>query len=1157
MRLRRLTINALPGITPGFPFEPPDAGVILVTGPNAIGKSSLARALRYLLGGIDRGRDPPALSLEAEFDSDGTRWQVHRNGGQIVWMRDGEVATAPQLPSRDQISLYRLSMESLLADDQDDQALAERTWRELRGGFDLDAPRIALGNRWGRKEESALSKARGHLGTVERHYAALQADEAKLPDLDRDIQAAKQAGERLKQLEVAMELRQAIDQREARQEAINQFPSDMDKLKGNELERLRQWDSEIEKWRKDLDRAQRRLEVAEQEREASGLAETAPQAEAMIRMEERLKNLDGQTKERQYAQQQVIEARAHLEDAQSQFEGGDEAPSLSTDNLERAVRIAEPLIEAQAQQRNLKQQLELAGESPDDSEIDQLKDGIRALRSWLATNRQSNQPSKTRWQAFAFVALGLALSASLAFIDPFWGALAGVLTVGLAAGWSLASRERQTAHFHSVAEDAKRAFGRTGLEPPDDWSDTRVQAHLDRTVEARLNALILQKERAARVPELRWDIERTASKIRELEIQKAELAKAIGFNPELVAPSFHRFIDVAGKWDRARVEYGERNAALSQLDDEIAAQAAEVRRFLDPWRATDAPPFEDACSDGAIKELRIAFGLLKERLEAARGAQSRIGTSQHEIRTANNQIEGIEKNIQSLFIDVALDSERRDELEERINRHEEWKLADEALRNATNNERRLRNALAEQNDLFAAVEGNEIERLRVNLERTRSMANSYTDLIKERQRIETQLDEAGRGHDLEQAAGDLDAATAALEDKRDEALRSQATETLLDEIEDQFRSEHEPDQLRRAKEHFEQVTAHEFSLELRDSNRFAARDLKQGHLRTLEELSSGTRMQLLLALRLAWTEAQEQGGESRPLFLDEALTTSDEDRFAVMANTLTRLAEAGDRQIFYLSARRHESALWRQATGAEPPVVDLAEVRFGTTHLEPEDFQVETPPSLPSPAGHDAASYAALLGVPRFDPHLEPGGIHLFHLLRDDLELLHRLMATWRIATLGQLDSLLSSNAAEGAIPDTTARSRLKQRCEAARAWTDLWRQGRGRPVNRAALEQSGTVSDTFIDRAAELANELQGDGTALINALRQHRLPGFRTTKANELERWLADEGYTDDRDRLSPGERTRLTLAIAGPSSETDAADVNQVVNWLEAAWGSSSAV
>ncbi|MCY4342445.1 MAG: AAA family ATPase [Gammaproteobacteria bacterium] len=1151
MRLRRLTINALPGITPGFTFAPPDAGVILITGPNAIGKSSLARALKHLLGGVDRRGDPPALSLAAEFDIGGSRWQVTRNGGQVVWMRDGEPTTSPSLPSAGQISLYRLSMESLLADDPSDQAMAEELWRALRGGFDLDAPRTALGSRWGRKEEGALSKARSGLGNVERRYAALRSDEAKLPALDRDIEAAQRAAERLEQLQQAMELHRAIDLREDLHDAVKQFPPDMDKLKGNELERLEACDAKDAELRARMQDEQRKLQAAQADWQDSGLADAAPEAETVARMEARLNALDRHAGDRARAEKDATEAEAALQAAQAQFQGSGEAPNLSADSLEQARAIVEPWVDAQARLRELQQQLKLAGEPPDDAEIDQHRAGVDALRSWLAAVAQPGPTRPGISSAIWLTASALAaIAAAVALIERAWSGLAVIVAAGLGLALALMGQAKRTGPATSAADDAMKAFMNTELDPPKEWASATVEGHLRRTVEPRLNELILQRERASVAPKLRAEIEDAQSAIERLGKEKAELAKAIGFNPELAGPPFYRLVEVASQWDQARKQFEASKLALAQLDGKVAAEAGEVRRFLEQRRTAEAPPFDATTANAAIEELRIAFNHLKRRLDAANDAQGKVASCRREVQSLQSQIKGVEKDVQGLLAEAALETHQRDELAGRIERLAEWKEAFEKLTDAMREESRLRSALAEHTELIAAVESGEIEQLKADLERARSKANTYTDVIKERQRIETQLDEAGREHDLERAAGALDAATATLEDKRDEALRSQATETLLSEIERQFRSQHEPDLLRRAKERFEQVTAHEFSLELRDGNRFAARDLKQGQLKTLEELSSGTRMQLLLALRLAWTEAQEQGGESLPLFLDEALTTSDEDRFAVMANTLTRLAEAGERQIFYLSARRHESALWRQATGAEPPVVDLAAVRFGTTRLEAKDFQVETPPSPPSPAGHDAASYAALLRVPRFDPHLEPGGIHLFHLLRDDLELLHRLMATWRIATLGQLDSLLASNAAKGAIPDAAVRSRLKQRCEATRTWTGLWRQGRGRPVNRAVLEQAAAITDNFIDGAAELADELQGDGAALIDALRQRRLSGFRKSKADEFEQWLADEGYTDNQDRLSPEARRRLTLAAVAPQGEESAADVNQLVDSLEGA-------
>ena len=169
-------------------------------------------------------------------------------------------------------------------------------------------------------------------------------------------------------------------------------------------------------------------------------------------------------------------------------------------------------------------------------------------------------------------------------------------------------------------------------------------------------------------------------------------------------------------------------------------------------------------------------------------------------------------------------------------------------------------------------------------------------------------------------------------------------------------------------------------------------------------------------------------------------------------------------------------------------------------------------------------------------------------------------MDTWRIVTRGQLAALLASDAARGAVAGEALRDRLRQRCDVVSVWIDLWLVGRGQPVDRSVLEQCDAVSGDFIDRVATLAKRLEGDGAALVAALRarvEEEARGFRTNKADDLEQWLADEGYTDDRERLTADDRRRLTLLRVAPGTEAAARDVDGVidclesaVNWLEAA-------
>ena len=1156
MHLKRLKIQTLPGIEPGFTFEPPGAGTNIVTGPNAIGKSSLERALGYLLRNA-RKEDPIALSLEAELVSSNTTWRVQRNGSQVVWYRDGKPASPPALPSAGQAGLYRLSVEHLLADDDHDRDLAHELRKSLRGGFDLDEPRLNPGARFARAEATNLANARQNLRQAEAEYDALERQEREeLPRLDRDIKAAEEAQSRLGRLQQGLDLHHAIEKRNACAEALKVYPPGMEKLRGDEQDRLAKLEKKSEDLQGRLREQERKLHDAEAALEDTGLQQSGPDPERLDITDRRLQQLGQKIERRRNVREALDETAAGLKKAQAPFKGGGAQPKLDAQSLEKAEAVAVPLVKAQNKRNELQLKLDQAGNPPDEAEINKLYEAGSALREWLrATADESGPQPASRDRRLRFVLWSViaaaGLAAVLAGIQQALPAMAAVLVALGAAVWGLFVMRRRRPAAGSPADAAKKRFARTALDEPPDWTVAAVEEYLRSEIDRRYSALVLQKEWAAQLAGIRPELEKVEAEISEFQARRQEVAAEVGFDPELPSLSPDLFMEHCRQLVEAESRYEQAKAGLQKAERDIAEDAGQIREFLAPWRSDVVPAPEDAEDDQHVNRLQVAFQDLKRRSDDAKEARKDITNYRDSIRSIKEQIKENREEIEQFFAGCGLDADARTELDRRQGLLGDWREKHSDLERTKIEEERIRTLLGESPEIIKDIEeGGRVANLQRDLSVAEEQAGRHTDLIKQEAELKSRLDQAGADHKLSQARAAEDIARAALHDKREQAWLYESTELLLDDVEQVFRSKKEPEVLSEARTRFRKITANAFDLQLGKDGAFVVRDLQQEVSRDIGELSSGTRMQLLLALRLAWIEAQEQGGESLPLFLDEALTTSDEDRFAVMAKSLEQLARNGGRQIFYLSARRHECALWKQSTGNEPPVIDLAETRFPREAHPPQDYDIVLPPSLPSPEGRDPETYASVLGVPLVNPRLDPGAIHLFYLLRDNLDLLYELIKEWRITSLGQLETLLGSNAVSAAVTDTGVRDRLRQRCGVVHIWTKLWRQGRGRPVDRIALEQSGAVSETFIDRVADLSEEIKGDGAVLVQALRDGRAPRFQSGKIEELERWLADEGYTDEEEILPAEERRRLALQQAMSNADADIEDLNRVITWLESA-------
>src|SRR5690606_5256242 len=275
--------------------------------------------------------------------------------------------------------------------------------------------------------------------------------------------------------------------------------------------------------------------------------------------------------------------------------------------------------------------------------------------------------------------------------------------------------------------------------------------------------------------------------------------------------------------------------------------------------------------------------------------------------------------------------------------------------------------------------------------------------------------------------------------------------------------------------------------------------------------------------------------------------------------TAIALAAEG-RQVFYFTAQPDEVGKWRGVLEARPDVparvIDLAHVRRIERGGRATALPVVDPPatSVPAPGGASYLEYGRILGVPPIDVHADPETAHLWHLL-DNPERLHRLLSL-RVETWGALRNLVEHGGLALLGDDARLYARVEAAARALAAAVAAARIGRGRPVDRAVLEDSGAISAAFVDRVDALCRECGGDGARLVEALEGKRIARFRQSACDALREYLEQHGYLDPRDRLAPEDVRARVLGAVARDIERGLIGVETVDRMIAACMGGAAA-
>ena len=493
------------------------------------------------------------------------------------------------------------------------------------------------------RKRKAFNAARDDVDKAVGGHIELQRRDDALGDLNRRLGEAKTAEGRMAHADRAIDLAKKKHELAAATHDLEAMPAAMEKLTGSELDDLRAHKEDLAKLTRHAGDLYRNAKMARDKQQESGLDAQLNDADLNAwrdRADDLVRTEDALAR----ARDEVSAARRKLSQCLEAIGGNlvDNA-TLTLPSHTKLFDFLRSSSSLAAENDAMERQLARlgSGETPSHHEIDRLKDGISALRSWLRTPTPDSFVAwvRARWLRllaviaavvavgvfywFAFFALGLAIA---------FGAAAGVVAAFLLADGG-PSADRRSA--------ARAAFEAERLDEPASWTVGEVEKRL-RELEDKVAELADAEQVGRKRRELESELERLKKQARKLEAERREHAVTLGLDEirsdaDLV--DFARALDElrqacadhaaeAGRADELKLRYSKRLGALAEL----------VVQYGEPQ------PDDAAAARARLNKLDARNRQLRQALADEREAKRQLERNADNQRKARDLIAGIYAN---------------------------------------------------------------------------------------------------------------------------------------------------------------------------------------------------------------------------------------------------------------------------------------------------------------------------------------------------------------------------------------------------------------------------------------------------------------------------------------------------------------------------------
>lgn len=1132
LRLEDIDIRRAPGFDDGgFSVGELSPEINIVHGPNASGKTTLANSIRALLW--PRSADGQT-SLIGQYSIGDDDWRVDMAAQSASFQLNGKPANGPILPPIDQRNRYQLSLHHLLQSETQNKSFAKHIQQESIGGYDLSEAHASLAfsnspSTRNISEYKRTKKAQEAWQQAKRRSQQLQNEKERLPKLNAELEEAKQAQSKVQLLEQAIEYAEIRNDLQEAETRLENFQAILENIRGTEIERVDEIEASIEEYQREVESQKQQRDHAKETLAEVGLPDSGISdglIEGLKSRRDRLQSLEQENHERTLENAQERREKS-LNDIPADIDG-EELSSIDpaawgeiSDFLKASERVHAKREAYEAVDKWL------ADVEPPEQDIESLRQGRQALENWLSVPTPPSESSgKTAFRVAVVSAVLVGASSVLLglLINPVFFSLL-LVAAGL---FYYGYRSRSDGDDSTNAKETyKESFARLSLKPPANWESDEVRNRLTELYQALADAQ-LAEQRKERRKALTSDRSTLEEQETDLKAKRTELQTRIGISPESDA-ELAAFTDSIRRWQEANDDVAGAQGELESVTEQIESTCEKLSSELEPYGYESV---DDSAT--ATKNIRN----LESRQQSHREATNELERAEEDIEAARTELAELRREREEIFTTCGLSVGETDDLRRLCEQVEEYTEAKQAVDKHQSLLQKEADELESYPSYDPALKEHSITELESRKSDAQEIASKKEAVQKEITEIETKIQGAEGDSGFEEATADKQRALDALADRLKQDAEAMVGDVLVDHVSAATEDSSRTAVFEDAQNILTRITKGRYKLDIDDDSFYAYDTVKERGF-ALDELSSATRLQVLLAVRVAFIQQQEQGAKL-PIVLDETLANTDDVRGEAVIESMIELARGG-RQIFYFTAQGSEVSKWKQALDDNDTVdystIDLGEIQGEPGHTDIPNFASlgSTKQTVPAVNGESHDQYGSILDVPPFSPRQGAGSAHIWYIV-EDTELLYHLLEMG-VEHWGQLRTLLQQNSDPAVIDDDEQLEAVQLNGKALEEFVKSWRVGRGKRVDRDVLEETGAVTDSFIDQVSELAEEVDGDAKQIISGLQNGKVNRFRTRKIDELEEFFEQNGYIEEQETLDADTiRVRVVtrLSSAGLQKE-----------------------